>query len=241
MLLALLKPTLYTVLSVDMEIAIGFVTSIATIIASVASLGYWLGKKFQQIDDRFNLVEHRFKSIDDRFKSIEERFNVVDGRFKLIEERFKSVDDKFKSIEDKIDELRRYVDSRFNRFAQSLQMFHEFFIEYLSSEGIIPQRSKALLITEARNILKLSMTNPLTKEEWEKLKKYLEKEVEEFTLEEAYDFLEIARKAAWEYGDRPEAWKLHLYAAAVVGWTIRRLYGEEKDKEKKSGEPRENK
>lgn len=212
-----------------MEVAIGFITSIATIVVSIASLSYWLGKKFQQIEDRF-------KSIDDQFKSIDDKFKLVDNRFESIYTKF---DELKKYIDDKTDELRRYVDSRFNRLAQSFQVFLEFFVEYLSSEGVIPQKSKSLIITEARNLLKLSMTNPLTKEEWEKLKRYLEKEVEEFTLEEAYDFLEIARKAAWEYGDRPEAWKLHLYAAAVVGWTIRRLYGEEKDRERKNDEVKE--
>jgi len=33
---------------------------------------------------------------------------------------------------------------------------------------------------------------------------------------------DLARKVIWEYGDRPEAWKLHVYACIMVGLAMRK-------------------
>ncbi len=75
------------------------------------------------------------------------------------------------------------------------------------------------------------MMNPLTKEEAKLLKEYLDKKVEDFTMEEAERFLEIARKVVLEYGDRPEAYKLHIYATFVRASTwLRRRKAEKKEK-----------
>jgi hypothetical protein len=68
-----------------------------------------------------------------------------------------------------------------------------------------------VLIKEARRTMRLAVANPLTKEEWTRLKELFEKsEKNELTLEEADEFLELARKVAWEYGENPKMWKLHI-------------------------------
>jgi len=51
-------------------------------------------------------------------------------------------------------------------------------------------------------------------------------------LREAYELLNLARKAIKEYGDHPEAWSLHVYASIMVGLAYRRMR-EEKEKEEK--------
>jgi len=67
------------------------------------------------------------------------------------------------------------------------------------------------------------MSNPLSPKEKERLKELFEKsEKENLTVDEAYELLELARKILDEYGDRPEAWKFHAYAALMVGLAIRR-------------------
>lgn len=90
-----------------------------------------------------------------------------------------------------------------------------------------------MLKNEAARILRLAATNPLTKEEWEKILKYLVKDLKTFTLEEAYEFRELARKVVREHGDVPEAYKLHIYASIAVGMAYRRLDEKKKEKEEK--------
>lgn len=76
--------------------------------------------------------------------------------------------------------------------------------------------------------MRLATINPLTREEWVKVKEYLDKsERGELTLEEADEFLELARKVVKEYGEYPEAWKLHIYAIVVRALLIKK-YAEKK-------------
>lgn len=213
----------------SVDLVVSTISIIVTIIISIATLSFWLGRKFQEVEDRFREVDNRFREIDKRFDSlktyIDERFNFLKN---YVDERFNSL----KSyVDERFDSFKNYVDERFSRLIRSFQVFHEFFIEYLSTESVIPKRSKDLLLTELRGVLRLAV-NPMSKEELEKIKYYLEKDPDTFTLEEAYEFLELARKFAWEYGDRVEPWKLHIYAAMVVGWTIRRKW-EEEEKQKR--------
>jgi hypothetical protein len=82
--------------------------------------------------------------------------------------------------------------------------------------------------------MRLATTNPLTKEEWARLKELFEKsERNELTLEEADEFLELARKVALEYGEYPEAWKLHIYATITRALLYKKYY-EEKQKQSES-------
>jgi hypothetical protein len=49
-------------------------------------------------------------------------------------------------------------------------------------------------------------------------------------LEEADEFLELARKVEWKYGKYPEAWKLHIYATITRALLYKKYY-EEKQKQ----------
>jgi len=154
------------------------------------------------------------------------RFGEIDGRFKLIDERFKQVDRR-------LGELESRILGRIERLASAFTYYHEFFLEVLSREGVIGSDIAEVLAREARRVVRLALLNPLTKEEWEKIKEYLDKsERGELTLEEADEFLELARKVVREYGEYAEAWKLHMYATIVRALLIKRLA------EKKSGEGR---
>ena len=51
------------------------------------------------------------------------------------------------------------------------------------------------MIKELRGVMRVAIANPFTKEEWERLRELFEKSVRgELTLEEADEFLELARK-----------------------------------------------
>jgi len=50
------------------------VSTIISIVIAVASLAYWLGRKFTQLNDKFKLIDERFKLIDERFNRLENAF-----------------------------------------------------------------------------------------------------------------------------------------------------------------------
>jgi hypothetical protein len=199
------------------ELLIGILSVLVPILSSIAYLGYWLGKKFSEIDERFKLIDERFKHIDERFELIEERFKQIDARF---------------------DELKSYVDRRIERLGRAFTSYQEFLIEYLSVKGVVSEGEATMLKNEARRVTEMAVLNPFTKEEWKRLIKYLDKDIKDFTLQEAEDFRELARKAIDEFWDRPEAYKLHMYACIVYGLTLRRLQ-EEKEKKRQAQERRE--
>jgi chromosome segregation ATPase len=275
----MLLETLATILSI-----------LIPILSSIAYLGYWIGRRFTEVDTRFGIVEERFKQYDERLRNIERRIEIVDERFKeidnrlgMFEIRFKEIDDRLRLLENRFDELKRYVDSRFdelkkyvddrfnesrkyvdsrfnelkkyvddrfielknyvdNRFndlrsyidnrveriGRAFSSYQEFLIEYLSMKGVVSEKEVTILKNEAVRMSLLASLNPFTKEEWEKLKKYLDKDPNDFTLEEAEEFRELGRKAIREYWDRPEAYKLHIYTCVVYGLTLRKIYEKEK-------------
>jgi exonuclease VII small subunit len=171
--------------------------TLVPVLLSLITLAYWLGGKFASIDERFARIDERFKSIDKRFEEVNKRF----------------------------EEIKTYVDSRINRLAEANRAYQEFFIEYLSVKGLLRLSEASMLKGEIERFTRLSTMNPLTKEEWEKIRRYLEKD--ELTLEEALELRRLARKVTDEYGDRIEAWKLHIYASIMVGWALRKKLEEE--------------
>jgi hypothetical protein len=145
--------------------------------------------------------------------------------------KFGEIDEKFKRIDERFNELKDYVDTRIARLGRVFSSYQEFFVEYLSVKGVISEQEATMIKNEASRLSTLATSNPFTKEEWEKLKRYLEKDPKEFTLKEAEEFRELGRKAIAEYWDRPEAYKLHMYTCIVYGLTLRKTY-EEKEKKK---------
>jgi len=158
------------------------------------------------------------------------KFTEIDYRFRLIDERFEQIDKRF-------DDLKNYIDSRVERLATAFTNYQEFFIEFLTTEGVVKERYRDVLIKEARRTMRLAVANPLSKEEWARLKELFEKsERNELTLEEADEFLELARKVAWEYGEHSEAWKLHIYATITRALLYKKYY-EEKQKQTQQEQP----
>jgi hypothetical protein len=225
----------------EMEIVVAVLSVLVPTLSSIAYLGYWLGRKFGKIDERFKSIEERFRGVEERFremeKNMDERFGEMNKRF---EERFKQVDKRFEEVERRLDglkgyvdekfgELREYIDYRIERLGRAFSSYQEFFVEYLSAKGVVSSDEATMLKNEATRLSLLALTNPFTKEEWEKLKRYLDKDPKDFTLKEAEEFRELGRKAIAEYWDRPEAYKLHLYTCVVYGLALRKLK-EEREK-----------
>jgi len=57
----------------EVELLVGFAGTIAAIAASAATLGYWLGRKFEEIEKRFEEIDKRFEKYDNKFEELEKR------------------------------------------------------------------------------------------------------------------------------------------------------------------------
>ena len=57
----------------SVELLVGFAGTIVTIVASAATLGYWLGRKFEKIEKRFEKYDNKFYEIDKKFENLEKR------------------------------------------------------------------------------------------------------------------------------------------------------------------------
>jgi Skp family chaperone for outer membrane proteins len=224
----------------EAELLSAILGSLLTILASLASLAYWLGRKFAQIDARFKAVEGSVNALrrefDEKLSSLERRY---DEKLGLLEERFdeklssleKSFDEKLSSLERRFDEKLSMVERKVSSVAEAARNQLEFFTEFLGYKRVISWRDVTFVKGE---LYRLSAApNPLTKEEAARLKELLDKE--KLTLEEADELREIARKLVREYGDRVgETWKLLIYASIMRGLALSEL--EEPEEGEESGQ-----
>ncbi|MGC8934202.1 MAG: hypothetical protein ACP5LN_03510 [Thermoproteota archaeon] len=78
----------------ELELFLTMLGSLLTILVSIVSLAYWLGRKFAQIDERFKAVDERFNVVERKIGNIAEAtrnqlefFTEFPGFRKVIEQR----------------------------------------------------------------------------------------------------------------------------------------------------------
>ncbi|BDR91643.1 tropomyosin [Vulcanisaeta souniana] len=84
---------------VDVITIIAVIVSVAS---STASLAYWLGRRFTEIESRFGHVDSRLGQIEDRFNKIENRINVIEGKINGVEERVNRIEERIGKVEERI-------------------------------------------------------------------------------------------------------------------------------------------
>ncbi len=193
------------------ELLISIFSVVITIIISIATLAYWLGRRFTALEGEIKDVETR---LGGEIKNLE---NKLGGEIKDVETR----------LGGEIKRLRGVI----RRLGAAFVGYQEFFIEFLVGEGVLAKERGDMVKGEVRRVLEIAFTNPISKEEWRRIKELLDKD--ELTLEEALELRELARKVAWVYGHRVEAWKLHLYASMAVGFARKKLEEEKKKQREK--------
>jgi hypothetical protein len=183
----------------SVELLAGFAGTIATIVASAATLGYWLGKKFEKI-------EMRFKEIDKRFEKYDNKFDEIDKKFERLERR----------MEEEFARMRE-------EFTELVRALHTHLIEFMALKGLFTAGERSYLLSEAERIIAAYSlhANPLSPEEaqfiLEVLKELREKPAKEIDISKLDKALEIADK--WFKRDRVyEAAKLwiNLYTLRVI-------------------------
>jgi uncharacterized coiled-coil protein SlyX len=206
-------------------VSIELIASVAGAAASVAAVvgaAYSLGRKIALLEARLSQVESRVARLEGEVAALKSELAATK------EELGREFRSGLASLEER---LKGYMGERVGRLARAFAGYQEFMLEYLSVKGLLEEREVRLARGEARRLAELA-ANPFTKEEWARLKQLLDKEPEELTLEEAYELRDLARKAIEEYGDRYEAYALHVYASIAVGLAYRRL----SEKREKAGQ-----
>jgi hypothetical protein len=56
--------------SIAIDTIVNILATIASVSVAVATLGFWLGKKFTEIDYRFRLIDERFKAIEKEIRTL---------------------------------------------------------------------------------------------------------------------------------------------------------------------------
>uniref|UniRef100_A0A7C4BCB7 PaREP5ab n=1 Tax=Thermofilum pendens TaxID=2269 RepID=A0A7C4BCB7_THEPE len=190
----------------NVELLVGFASTIAAIAASAATLGYWLGRKFEEIEKRFEEIDKRFEEIDRKFKEIDKRFEGLERRFEELERR---MDEEFARTREEFTELVRAL--------------HTHLIEFMAMKGLFTTGERSYLLGESERIIAAYKLrgNPLSSEEAEFLLEVLrelrEKPAKEVDLAKLDRALEIADQ--WFKRDRIyEAMKLwiNLYTLRAI-------------------------
>lgn len=196
------------------ELILGFLGTIATIVISLASLAYWLGRRFAEIDLRFKQIEGRFKSMEDGLK-----------------EEFKHVENRFKDIEGLIAHNMRVL-------ANAMTESQMVVVEFLSLKGVIDRGEAEYPARRVEGLLRLATLNPLTKEEWEFLRNFFSRaarDVDSVTIEEAEKAYELGRKLFVEDFDE-RGYKIAIAAGYIKGYLISREVRKEKERKQKQQE-----
>jgi len=64
----------------EVELLVGFASTIAAIATSAATLGYWLGRKLERLERRLEEAERRLEEVERRLSSHEDRFERLESR-----------------------------------------------------------------------------------------------------------------------------------------------------------------
>lgn len=175
------------------EVMIAILGLYVTIVAQIAIIAYWLGRKFARIEERFKEIDKRFSDVDKRFKEIDEKFREIDKRFEDLEQSLRN-------------EIRR----AFTAVLTASMAMNSFIVDFLALKGLVTEKERDFLKSQLTSIVSSTVINPLTKEEIEFLRKVFSKPESEITIEELDKVLEIAKRWFFETGEE-RAYKLWLY------------------------------
>ncbi len=226
------------------------VSILAGIIASSASLAYWIGRRLTLLEARIGRLEEGIGRLEARVERLEgevvklrERVNELEARIGRLEERVDRLEARVKELEGEVKGLGARVDrleatiaglgSRLRRLGEAFVGYQEFFVSLLADRGVVDEGAVRLAREAVEGLVGVALANPLPREKLLRLKQLLEKDFREMSLEEAEELLDLAREFAWEYGGK--AWRVHIYAAMVYGYLLARAK-REKEKRKAGSE-----
>jgi polyhydroxyalkanoate synthesis regulator phasin len=174
---------------------VSLLIGVASIIASLVSVAYWLGGRLTKMDSRLTGMESRLTGV-------ESKLTVMDSRLTGVE----------KGIE--------RLGEGLGRLANAINGVGEAIVDYLGFRGVLKPEEATYLKSDIKRLTSIA-TNPFTEAERRRLLELVDKD--DLTLEEAEELHNLARKFYREYIEKtPDAWKVLYYAAAKHGEVLRK-------------------
>ncbi len=222
----------------ELLIVLSAVSIIASLIASVGSLAWWLAKRFTIIDKKFEEIDRRFEEVNKRFEGVDKRFEEIDRRFEMVYERFKEMDRRLEELRremsEKIDELREEVRDDVRRATRALASYtrtvFQTLVDFMALKGLFTRDEREFLVREVERVgaLYALSANPLKPEEakfiLEVAREIRTKDPKEIDLSKLDKIMEIAERWLWEDGS-PDAAKL-MNAAYILKRILQKERGE---------------
>jgi DNA repair exonuclease SbcCD ATPase subunit len=169
------------------------------VITSIATLAYWLGRKFASIEERFERINERFEKIDERFEKMDERFEKIDERFKEMDERFEKIDERIEKLE-----------RGFSSFRDVFIQYNETLLSLLEARGVL-SKGEVLALKGILSPLRPHPTSKYyTEEVARRLDELLAKDPEELTLSDLRE-LERIGDLIWLEGYESDRMDLREY------------------------------
>ena len=69
-----------------------------------------IGRRFENVGERFDGVDRRFENVDKRFDGVDQRLDRMDDRFDGIDRRLDKMDDRFDGMDRRLDKMDKRLD-----------------------------------------------------------------------------------------------------------------------------------
>jgi len=181
-----------------------------TIIGMIASVAYWLGRRFALIDRKFESLRNEFR---EELREVRTEFDGKLGSLKA------ELGGRLDALQGEVRELRGQFARAFEGLKTAVSSSHALILDFLALKGLLDEKEAGFVKAEIDRVISMVQLNPITREELEFLKRVVAKDVNEITLEEAERMVEIGKR--WWFEDGSEAaYKVYLGGLVIRGYII---------------------
>jgi chromosome segregation ATPase len=200
---------------------IEFIALLVTIVSSSASLGYWLARKFNSLEMRVGGLETKVGSLEMRIGGLETKVGGLEMRVGGLETKVGSLEMRIGRIEEEISSLKGEVGSlkvdfselknAVRRLGESMDVlksgisgFNEILLQVLKEKDIVTEVEHRLLVGALRAYIPLPTSKYYTEEVRKKLIEILNKNPDDYTMDDVYELRNIADLMIKEYHESGE-------------------------------------
>jgi hypothetical protein len=172
------------------------------------------------------------------FSSMEEIYYIVSFSLTIIGmlagiaywlgRKFAEIDMHFAEINRTLAEMRRDFSRAIDGMKSAVVSANSLILDFMAMKKLLEEGEAGIIKSEIRRVVSIVGLNPLTKEELEFLKKVVEKNVNDITIEEAERIAEIGKRWWYEEG-KEEAYKIFLGGLVIRGYLISKMLREGKN------------
>jgi hypothetical protein len=199
-----------------------------TIIGMIASVAYWLGRRFASIVRKFDSLRNEFREklgevrmeFDSKLGGLKAELGGVEAGLKAGLDSVKAeLGGRLDSLQREVQELRGAFARAFEGLKSAVSSSHALTLDFLALKGLLDEKEVGFAKAEVERAASMVKLNPITREELEFLKRVVAKDVNEITLEEAEKIVEIGKR--WWFEDGSEiAYKVYLGGLVIRGYII---------------------